>query len=154
MSSNSEFDQAGPRPSGPVAHGVVGCSVGDEHPVAGQHQEPVPTSWVSSFSAVSPHPAHAPENSRAAGSCWDPFTVSALTVAGSGSGIDRKNSRESRSSSRWSGVGHMSIALCLTSSLLRAGQTSTQMPQPVQSSGATGSSSTGPAALGPSTPCA
>ena len=31
----------------------------------------------------------------------------------------------------------MSIDLCLTSSLLRAGQTSTQTPQPVQSSGAT-----------------
>jgi len=31
----------------------------------------------------------------------------------------------------------MSIALCLTSLLLRAGQTSTQIPQPVQSSGAT-----------------
>ena len=31
----------------------------------------------------------------------------------------------------------MLIALCLTSVLLRVGQTSTQMPQPVQSSGAT-----------------
>ena len=35
------------------------------------------------------------------------------------------------------GTGAMSIALCFTSSLLRAGQTSTHTPQPVQSSGAT-----------------
>ncbi len=39
--------------------------------------------------------------------------------------------------SRWSSFGSMLMALCLTISLLRAGQTSTQTPQPVQSSGAT-----------------
>ena len=42
-----------------------------------------------------------------------------------------------RSTSRWSATGSMLMALWLVSVLLLAGQTSTQTPQPVQSSGAT-----------------
>ena len=44
------------------------------------------------------------------------------------------------------GFGSMLIALCLATSLLTAGQTSTQMPQPVQSSGRPGRSAAGPGA--------
>ena len=51
--------------------------------------------------------------------------------------IDWKKSQRGRSTSRWSATGSMLIALWLVSVLLLAGQTSTQTPQPVQSSGAT-----------------
>ena len=53
------------------------------------------------------------------------------------SGSVRKKSQFTRSCSRNGGCGRMLMALSLTSVLFLAGQTSTQMRQPVQSSGAT-----------------
>ena len=50
------------------------------------------------------------------------------------SGIERKKSQFVRSLSRNGNCGRMLIAFSRASDLLRAGQTSTQMPQPVQSS--------------------
>ena len=53
------------------------------------------------------------------------------------SGIERKKFQFSRSVSRSGDCGCMLMAFSRASDLLRAGQTSTQMPQPVQSSTAT-----------------
>ena len=66
-----------------------------------------------------------------------PLTVSCGSASRSRRGIDWKKSHRSRSTSRWSATGSMLMALWLESVLLLAGQTSTQTPQPVQSSGAT-----------------
>ena len=55
----------------------------------------------------------------------------------SSSGIERKKSQFARSLSRSGNCGRMLIAFSRASDLLRAGQTSTQIPQPVQSSTAT-----------------
>jgi hypothetical protein len=97
-----------------------------------------PYSWVSSFRyGVSPQPAQAPENSNSGSSICEPLIDATLTCVRSNSGISRKKSQLARSRSRWSRRGAMSMDLCLTSVLERAGQTSTQVPQPVQSSGAT-----------------
>ena len=114
-----------------------------------------PNSCVRSFRyGVSPHPAHAPENSNSGRRICEPFTVSGSSRSGGGSGIDRKKSNASRSGSRCGSAGSMFSALCLTSCLLRAGQTSTQTPHPVQSSGATWiDSSRSPGARASRTPC-
>ena len=68
---------------------------------------------------------------------WEFFTESCVIDARSSSGIDVKKSQRARSATRCSTAGCMLIALRLTWVLSLAGQTSTQMPQPVQSSGAT-----------------
>ena len=86
---------------------------------------------------VSPHPAHAPENSNNGCSAWDPFTESWGRASRSISGIVRKKSHDCLSAGRWSAAGSMLMALCRTSVFDFAGQTSTQTPHPVQSSGAT-----------------
>ncbi len=140
LSSNSEFDQAGPRPSASARHGVVGRLPPkiEEHPVALATRIRSPNIWVSSFRyGVSPQPEHAPENSKSGSRSCEPFTDAMSIVRRSGSGIPRKKSQLARSSSRWSSRGSMLIALCLTSSFDFAGHTSTHTAQPVQSSGAT-----------------
>ena len=53
------------------------------------------------------------------------------------SGMVRKKFQFSRSGSRSGGCGAMLIAFSLVCVLFFTGQMSTQMPQPVQSSGAT-----------------
>ena len=63
--------------------------------------------------------------------------MAALACVRSSSGIFRKKSKFTRSRSRCARIGSMLMALCLTASLLLAGQMSTHTPQPVQSSGAT-----------------
>ena len=97
-----------------------------------------PNSCVTSLMyGVSPQPAHAPENSNSGSSTWDPLTESCGRRPRSRGGIDWKYSQRRRSRSRWASTGSMLIALWRTSVLLFAGHTSTQTPQPVQSSGAT-----------------
>ncbi len=63
--------------------------------------------------------------------------VVGLILRRSSSGIFRKNSQFSRSGTRRGGCGSMFNAFSRVSVLFFAGQISTQMPQPVQSSGAT-----------------
>ena len=100
--------------------------------------EPVAKSCESSFKyGVSPQPAHAPENSNKGCCTCCARMCSRLTRRRSSSGIERKKLQFSRSVSRSGGCGRMLIAFSRASDLLRAGQTSTQMPQPVQSSTAT-----------------
>ncbi len=53
------------------------------------------------------------------------------------SGSSMKYSNEGRSMSRCATAGSRSMALCSGFALSRTGHTATQMPQPVQSSGAT-----------------
>ena len=97
-----------------------------------------PISWVTSLRyGVSPQPAQAPENSNSGWSSCEPLTVSARTSDRSTSGSSVKYSYQGRSTSRCSIAGSRSIALCSGFALSRTGQTATQMPQPVQSSGAT-----------------
>ena len=97
-----------------------------------------PNSWETSFRyGVSPQPLHASENSNSGSSTWAPLTVSWAMRLRSSGGIDWKKSQFGRSASRWASAGSRLIDLCLSSVLLLAGQTSTQTPQPVQSSGAT-----------------
>jgi len=86
---------------------------------------------------VSPQPEQAPENSNSGSSTWEPLTVSWATAVRSSGGMARKWLHRSRSTSRWASTGSRLMALCFTSVLDRAGQTSTQTPHPVQSSGAT-----------------
>ena len=110
----------------------------EEQPVALATIIRSPICWVSNLRyGVSPQPAHAPENSKSGWASCDPFTVSSDSVVRSCSGSPRKYSKLTRSASRWFSIGVMSIALCLTASLLLAGQMLTHTPQPVQSSGAT-----------------
>ncbi len=97
-----------------------------------------PNIWLSSLRyGVSPHPAQAPDDRNSGSSICEPLIEATWTSLRSGSSIVSKNSKLARSRSRWSCLGSMSIALCLTSSLLRAGHTSTHTPHPVQSSGTT-----------------
>ncbi len=96
-----------------------------------------PKSCDKSFRyGVSPHPAHAPENSNSGSRNCDPFT-SRCTVGRGSSGSVVKNSQLARSRSRKGGCGCISSALRSGFALSLAGQISTQTPQPVQSSGAT-----------------
>ncbi len=97
-----------------------------------------PKSWLRSFRyGVSPHPPQAPENSKSGGRSWASLTWLAFTACRSTSGRSRKNRQFRASCSLRSAIGIMLMALCRTSLLLLAGQTSTQSEQPVQSSGAT-----------------
>src|SRR5438270_3036584 len=86
---------------------------------------------------VSPQPEQAPENSKSGSRSCESFTRLRLSASRSVSGIFRKKSQFSFSASRSTGCGAILMALCFTSVLLLAGQTSTQSWQPVQSSGAT-----------------
>ncbi len=109
----------------------------DEQPVAFAMRARSPNSCVSSFRyGVSPQPEHAPENSKSGSRNCEPL-ASTVSAAGSRCGSPRKKSNAGRATSRWASAGAMSRALWR--GLLRsfAGQTATQSPQPVQSSGAT-----------------
>src|ERR1035437_3480275 len=96
-----------------------------------------PKSWLSVFRyGVSPQPEQAPENSNSGWSADTPLTVSWRTFVRSISGMVRKCSKPVLSSSRCSRAETRSSDLWLGSLLETAGQTSTQIPQPVQSSAA------------------
>src|ERR1035438_3696487 len=86
---------------------------------------------------VSPQPEQAPENSNSGCSSCTSFTWLMESAARPVSGIFRKKSQLAASLSRSGGCATMLMALCFTSLLLLAGQTSTHSVQPVQSSGAT-----------------
>src|SRR5665811_2315629 len=110
----------------------------DEQPVALATIIRSPKSCETSLRyGVSPQPLQASENSNSGSSTWAPLTVSWAIRLRSSGGIDWKNSQCGRSTSRCAAAGSRLMDLCLTSDLLLAGQTSTQTPQPVQSSGAT-----------------
>src|SRR5215467_16252207 len=97
-----------------------------------------PKSCETSFRyGVSPQPEHAPENSNngSCTCCWR--TLVALIFLRSRSGIFRKNFQFSRSGARRGGWDAILIAFKRASLLFLAGQMSTQIPHPVQSSGAT-----------------
>ena len=97
-----------------------------------------PKSWVASFRyGVSPQPAHAPENSNSGSSTCEPLTVSWGSRSRSRGAIESKKSQRTRSTGRCSSAGSMLMALWRASDFDLAGHTSTQTPQPVQSSGAT-----------------
>ena len=97
-----------------------------------------PKSCVTSFRyGVSPQPAQAPDDSKSGCSICEPLTVDESIRVRSDSGSFRKNSQLSRSAARCGSLRSMSMALCFATSLLRAGQVSTQIEQPVQSSGRT-----------------
>src|SRR6266496_2325147 len=83
---------------------------------------------------VSPQPEHAPENSKSGCCICILRTWSVVTLRRSISGIERKKFQFSRSLSRRGNCGCMLMAFKRASDLFRAGQTSTQIPQPVQSS--------------------
>jgi len=81
----------------------------DEQPVAFATIVRSPKSWVTSRTyGVSPHPAHAPENSKRGWSICDPFTVSVRTLERSSSGIVLKNSQPARSRRSCGSLGAMS----------------------------------------------
>ena len=89
-----------------------------------------PKSWVISLTyGVSPQPAHAPENSNSGFLNWLPFTVLVLS-APANSGSVWANS-QFFSCAAWLDSGYITSAFSL------AGQTFTQLPQPVQSMGLT-----------------
>src|SRR6266498_4864838 len=110
----------------------------DEQPVALAIRARSPKSWETSFKyGVSPHPAHAPENSKSGGSSWLSLTEVKLSILRSGSGSVWKNSQLMDSCMRSGACGAMLIAFRPEALLFLAGQASTHRPQPVQSSGAT-----------------
>src|SRR5208337_401314 len=110
----------------------------EEQPVAFAISSRSPKSCVSSLIyGVSPQPAQAPENSNSGSSNCESFTCVCASLLRSNSGSDRKNSQFTLSGFRKGAWFSMLIALCFTSLLLLAGQTSTHNLQPVQSSGAT-----------------
>ena len=83
--------------------------------------------------AVSPHPAHAPENSINGCLNWLPLTVFAgitSTFGATSSGFTA-NAQLSNSVSSWVSIGFITKAFSL------AGHMSAQFPHPVQSSGLT-----------------
>src|SRR5579864_1798289 len=110
----------------------------EEQPVALATTARSPKSCETSFTyGVSPHPEQAPENSNKGSCtcCWR--IVPTLIFLRSSSGILRKNSQFSLSGTRSGGCDTMLMAFSRASLLFFTGQTSTQTPQPVQSSGAT-----------------
>src|SRR4051812_11916298 len=110
----------------------------EEQPVALAIINRSPNNWVNNLMyGVSPHPLHAPENSNKGSLTCMPRTLSVEMRARSKSGSERKNSQLVRSLSRIGNCGCMLIAFKRASDLFRAGQTSTQIPHPVQSSTAT-----------------
>src|SRR5271165_941095 len=110
----------------------------EEQPVAFATSNRSPNNCVSNFTyGVSPQPAQAPENSNSGSSNCESFTWPCDNRLRSNSGSPRKYSQLTLSVLRSGSCGAMLIALCFTSLLLFAGQTSTHSRQPVQSSGAT-----------------
>src|ERR1700730_962122 len=110
----------------------------DEHPVALAINARSPNNCDSNFRyGVSPHPAHAPENSNSGCNSCESLTELRLSLLWSTSGRPRKNSQLRASASRRGAWGTMLIALRLLSVLFLAGHASTHSPQPVQSSAAT-----------------
>src|SRR5205085_9606101 len=81
-------------------------------------------------------PWQAPENAMSGSGSCESYTSVRLNASRSVSGIFRKKSQFLFSASRRAGCGAILMALCFTSVLLLAGQTSTQSWQPVQSTGA------------------
>src|SRR3954468_12599947 len=97
-----------------------------------------PKSWVNSFKyGVSPQPAQAPLNSKSGLRSWLVLTEAGSHMTGSTSIRSVNAFHASRSASRCAPMGFMLMLLRLTSVLSCAGQTVTQTPHPVQSSGAT-----------------
>ena len=83
LSSNREFDHAGPRPSAFTVYGDVaaGPPQMDEQPVAFATYMRSPNSWVTSLAyAVSAQPAQAPENSSSGCLNWLPLTVASSSA--------------------------------------------------------------------------
>src|SRR5581483_10350145 len=139
LSSKSELDQAGPRPSQLMAYGMVGRLPPkmEEQPVALATTRRSPNICVNNLRyGVSPQPAQAPENSSSGSRNCVPLTSSG-NLSRSGDGRLRKNWKFSRSWVRRGSIGTMLRALAPASSLDLTGQTATQRLQPVQSSGAT-----------------
>ena len=85
---------------------------------------------------VSPHPAHAPENSKRGRRSCTSLTVEVLSLFLSASGISRKKFQLSRSGRRTSIWFTITRGLLSVPSLALTGQLWAQSPQPVQSSGA------------------
>src|SRR5215470_18497652 len=110
----------------------------EEQPVALAINARSPKSCESSLRyGVSPQPEQAPENSNKGSCtcCWR--IVVGLILRRSSSGMFRKKFQLSRSGTRSGGCDSMLRAFSRVSVLFLAGQISTQMPHPVQSSGAT-----------------
>src|SRR5579863_7442454 len=110
----------------------------EEQPVALATIMWSPNSCVASLIyGVSPHPEHAPENSKSGCNSCEFLMAATLRLAESTSGKVRKNSQFVFSCSRRGGCGAILIALRPTCRLSLAGHASTQRLQPVQSSGET-----------------
>src|SRR6266498_1249059 len=98
----------------------------EEQPVALAITARSPNNCVISLMyGVSPQPEQAPENSNSGCSSCESLTRLRLSAARSVSGIFKKKSQLAFSASRSGGCASILIALCLTSVLLLAGQTST-----------------------------
>src|ERR1700674_3201969 len=110
----------------------------EEHPVALAMIARSPNNCETSFrEGVSPKPEQAPENSNSGScTCCCRILVSLIFVRSS-SGSFRKNFQFAVSDARKAGCGSMLKAFNRVSLLFLAGHTSTQIAQPVQSSGAT-----------------
>src|ERR1700740_1851012 len=110
----------------------------EEQPVALAITARSPKSCETNFRyGVSPQPEHAPENSNN-GSCTCCWRILAtLIFRRSSSGMLRKKFQLSLSDERSGDCGAMLMAFRRVSLLFLAGQMSTQIPHPVQSSGAT-----------------
>src|SRR5678810_163569 len=98
----------------------------DEQPVAFATSSRSPNNWLSNFTyGVSPHPAHAPENSNSGCSNCTSFTIDGFRSFRPISGSFRKKSQFALSASRKGGCACMLIAFLLTSLLLFTGHTCT-----------------------------
>ena len=141
LSSKSELDQVGPSPVpvlGVRRGGQVAAvdrraagGVGDHRPVAEELAHQLQVGRLAAAGAGAGELEERLEQLRA----LDHVDLD-LRAVDLGNARGRSRSWPARRS-RWSSFGSMLMALCLATSLLRAGQTSTQTPQPVQSSGAT-----------------
>src|SRR5579863_8947227 len=110
----------------------------EEQPVALATIMWSPKSCVASLIyGVSPHPEHAPENSKSGCNNCEFLMAPTLRCAEDTSGNERKNSQFAFSFSRNGGCGAMLMALRPTCRLSLAGHASTHRLQPVQSSGET-----------------
>src|SRR6186997_2543578 len=107
----------------------------DEQPVALATISRSPNSWESSLMyGVSPHPAHAPENSKSGSRNWVPRTVPKSTLERSLTVKDSKKLMFSRSETIRGSAGPRLIALVTFKPGMTTGQASTHKPHPVQSS--------------------
>ena len=139
LSSNRELLHAGPFPSGVTVYGVDGEELPqiEEHPVAFAMYILSPNNCVTSFAyGVSPHPAHAPENSRSGCLNWLPFTVVSLNLATTSgfTGISVPKSKYFCSPAFSSMLAIVrAFSTSPVSLFFLPGQTFTQDPHPVQS---------------------